>query len=225
MDYNTQRSKLIMPEYGRHVQKMINRVKDIEDREKRNEQIRSVVAVMGILNPQLRDISDFRHKLWDHVQIISDFDIDIDSPYPTPTRETFINKPNPIPLEKSPLKAAHYGRNIQNMIELVANKEEGDVRNGMIQVLANYMRQQYLIWNKDSVTEETIFKDIVSLSEGRITVPADIHLNTFIPQGNSGNIHNSGHTAPRNNIHRNNFRPGLKKKGNVNNINNIKRNK
>ncbi len=117
MDYNTQRSKLIMPEYGRHVQKMIDHVMNIKDREKRNEQIRAVVGVMGILNPQLRDINDFKHKLWDHVQIISDFQIDIDSPFPTPTRETFINKPNPIPLEKTPLKAAHYWPQYQNMIE------------------------------------------------------------------------------------------------------------
>lgn len=217
MDYNTQRSKLIMPEYGRHVQKMIDHVMNIKDREKRNEQIRAVVGVMGILNPQLRDINDFKHKLWDHVQIISDFQIDIDSPYPTPTRETFVNKPNPIPLEKTPLKAAHYGRNIQNMIDLVAEKEEGEVRDGMIHVLANYMRQQYLIWNKDTVTEETIFKDIVALSGGRLSIPAEMHLSTSVPLGNSGNIHNAGHTSSRN-MHRN-FRPG-KKKGNI-----IKRNK
>ena len=218
MDYNTQRSKLIMPEYGRHVQKMINRVKDIEDRDKRNEQIRSVVAVMGILNPQLRDISDFRHKLWDHVQIISDFQIDIDSPYPTPTRETFVNRPNPIPLEKTLLKAAHYGRNIQNMIEMVANKEEGESRNNMILVLANYMRQQYLIWNKDTVTEETIFKDLNTLSEGKIIVPPEMHLSTNMPQSGGVNSY-SGYGQPHN-VHRNNYRQGNKKKGN-----NIKRNK
>ena len=88
-----------MPEYGRHVQKMINYVKNIEDREKRNEQIRAVLTTMGVLNPSLRDINDFKHKLWDHVQIISDFDIDIDSPYPIPTKDTFATKPNVIPLE------------------------------------------------------------------------------------------------------------------------------
>jgi len=165
---------------------------------------------MGILNPQLRDLSDFRHKLWDHVYIISDFQIDIDSPYPVPTRETFVTKPNPIPLEKSPLKAPHYGRNIQNMIEMVANKEEGEARDGMILVLANYMRQQYLIWNKDSVSDETIFKDIVELSNGKIKIPENMHLSTFVPQGNSGNVHNSGYSSSRN-MHRN-FRQGNKKK-------------
>jgi len=210
MDYNTQRPKLIMPEYGRNVQKMIEHVKNIKDRDKRNEQIRAVVAVMGILNPQLRDLSDFRHKLWDHVYIISDFQIDIDSPYPVPTRETFVTKPNPIPLEKRPLKAPHYGRNIQNMIEMVANKEEGEARDGMILVLANYMRQQYLIWNKDTVSDETIFKDIVELSDGKIKIPENMHLSTSVPQGNSGNVHSAGHTSSRN-MHRN-FRQGNKKK-------------
>ncbi|MEN6619378.1 MAG: DUF4290 domain-containing protein [Rikenellaceae bacterium] len=211
MDYNTQRSKLIMPEYGRHVQKMIKYVMDIPDRDKRNEQIRAVVGTMGILNPALRDISDFRHKLWDHVQIISDFDIDIDSPYPTPTPATFATRPDPIPLEKTPLKAAHYGRNIQNMINMVANKPDDEVRKNMILILANYMRQQYLIWNKDSVSEETIFKDINILSEDRITVPEDLHLSAYIPSvGNSSSGYNGygGHTGHSKN---NSFRPGKKK--------------
>ena len=185
MDYNTQRSKLIMPEYGRHVQKMVNYVKDIEDREKRNEQIRAVLTTMGILNPSLRDINDFKHKLWDHVQIISDFDIDIDSPYPIPTKDTLSTKPNIIPLETNPLKAAHYGRNIQNMLDMVADKPEGETKTNMIRILANYMRQQYLIWNKESVIEETIFKDIYKLSGGRIVVPEDIHLDTTVPREQS----------------------------------------
>ncbi|MFA6334598.1 MAG: DUF4290 domain-containing protein [Bacteroidales bacterium] len=211
MDYNTQRSKLIMPEYGRHVQKMIKYVKEIEDRDKRNEQIRAVVGVMGILNPQLRDLSDFRHKLWDHVQIISDFEIDIDSPYPTPTKETFANKPSPIPLETTPLKAAHYGRNIQNMIEMVVQRPDDDTRRSMILILANYMRQQYLIWNKDTVSEETIFKDLKNLSEGRIIVPEDLHLSTAVPSvANIQGSHN-GHIGQYSNP-RGSFRPGSKKK-------------
>lgn len=176
MDYNTQRDKLKMPEYGRHVQKMIDYVASLPDKEKRNEQIQTVVSVMGTLNPQLRDINDFKHKLWDHVQIISDFKIDIDSPYPTPTRETLSTRPNTIPIEKSPVKASHYGRNIQNMIEVIAEREDDEVKTYMIRTLAFYMKQQYLIWNKDSVTEETIFNDIYKLSDGRITVPSDIHI-------------------------------------------------
>ncbi len=220
MDYNTQRTKLIMPEYGRHVQKMIDYVVNIEDKEKRNEQIRAVVGVMGILNPQLRDLNDFKHKLWDHVHIISDFGIDIDSPYPTPTKETFSTKPNPIPLDKTPLKAAHYGRNIQNMIDMIADKQDDELRRNMVMVLAGYMRQQYLIWNKDSVSEEIIFRDIKLLSNGRITVPEDFHLpaitgNGPVSQGYQGHQTYQGHRAEggyRNDQgHRPNFRNNKKK--------------
>src|SRR5574344_1670147 len=109
-DYNTQRPKLIMPEYGRHVQDMIDYVAAIPDKKKRDEQVQAVVAVMGTLNPQLRDIADFRHKLWDHVQIISDFKMDIDSPYPLPARETINRKPNPFPVHKGRIRATCYGR-------------------------------------------------------------------------------------------------------------------
>lgn len=209
MDYNTQREKLMMPEYGRHVQEMINYVKNLPDKEKRNEQIQAVVAVMGTLNPQLRDINDFKHKLWDHVQIISDFQIDIDSPYPTPTKETLHTRPDPIPLQKSPIKAAHYGRNIQNMIEVIAAREDDEVKTYMIKTLASYMKQQYLIWNKDSVSEETIFKDIYQLSDGRITVPEDVHIGTGQTEM---------HVHPRNNNQNRN--PNFRKGKNNNNNNN-----
>ena len=121
MDYNTNREKLIMPEYGRHIQKMIEQVKQIPDREKRNEQIRAVVSVMEILNPHLTEQPDFRHKLWDHVQFMAGFDLDVDSPYPVPTKEEFTAPPDIVPMPKEPLAAAHYGRNIQNMIIVIAS--------------------------------------------------------------------------------------------------------
>lgn len=176
MDYNTQREKLLMPEYGRHVQKMIDYVKSIPDKEKRNEQIQAVVSIMGILNPQLRDLNDFKHKLWDHVYVISDFDIDIDSPYPPPTKETFSSPPNPIPLQSEAIRERHYGRNIQNMIDVIAAKEDDEVKHYMIKTLAYYMQQQYHIWKKDFASDEIIFKDIERLSGGKIKVPADMSL-------------------------------------------------
>lgn len=176
MDYNTQREKLKMPEYGRHIQKMIEKVKGIEDKEKRNEQIQAVVDVMGSLNPSMKDNADFRHKLWDHVYLISGFDLDVDSPFPVPTQESFEHKPEIVPVQKKPIKAAHYGRNIQNMIDIVAAKEDGEIKDAMIKSLAIYMRQQYLIWNKDSVSQETIFEDMRKLSDGRLVVPDYIQL-------------------------------------------------
>jgi hypothetical protein len=176
MDYNTQREKLVLPEYGRHVQKMIEQVKAIEDKEKRSQQMRAVVQVMGILNPQIREFNDYKHKLWDHAYVIGDFDLDIDAPYPAPTPQQFEERPDVIELPARPIKAACYGRNIENMIALIADREDDDTKKEMIRVLALYMRQQYLIWNKDNVSEETIFADIEKLSDGKLKVPADVHL-------------------------------------------------
>lgn len=171
MDYNTQRDKLKMPEYGRHIQKMVEYVASIPDKEKRNEQIGAVLEVMGILNPQLRDIADFNHKLWDHIHVISDFRIDIDSPYPVPTKETLYTRPERIPRPSDPIRMSCYGRNIQNMVKAIADQQDEEVRSAMISTIASYMKQQYLIWNKDSVSDETIFHDMERLSEGRLTIP------------------------------------------------------
>ena len=176
MDYNTQREKLILPEYGRHVQKMIELVKAIEDKEKRSQQMRAVVQVMGILNPQIRELNDYKHKLWDHAQVIGGFDLDIDAPFPAPTPQQFETRPDVIALPERPIKAACYGRNIENMIALIAERPDDEVKKEMIRTLALYMRQQYLIWNKDNVAEETIFADIERLSEGKLKVPEDVHL-------------------------------------------------
>ncbi len=175
-DYNTQRDKLRLPEYGRYVQKMVEHVSAIEDRTKRNEQIRAVVGAMTALNPQMRELSDGKQKLWDHVYAISDYSIDIDSPYPVPQKADMTSKPDRIPLQTVPIKASCYGRNIQNMVDVVASREDDDKKREMIRLLGIYMRQQYLIWNKDSVMEETIFKDMERLSGGRLTVPRDVHL-------------------------------------------------
>lgn len=174
--YNTERVKLWMPEYGRNVQKMVDCLKSIEDREKRNEQAKAVVKVMEILNPQVHVQENWEQKLWDHLHIISGFDLDIDSPYPAPTEDSLYERPAVVPLVKKPIKANHYGRNIENIIDLIAEQEDGDVKTSMIRSLAIYMRQQYLIWNKDTVADETIFQDIEKLSDYRIKVPEGIQL-------------------------------------------------
>ena len=176
MDYNTQREKLKLPEYGRHVQQMVEQIKQIEDREKRNEQIRAVIQIMSILNPQVRETADYRHKLWDHVQMIAGFDLDVDAPYPLPEKAFTDEEPQAIPVEKSRVKATCYGRNIENMINLIADREDDEAKTELIRRLAHYMRQQYLIWNKDSVADATIFADMEKLSDGRIKVPEGMTL-------------------------------------------------
>lgn len=175
--YNTERVKLYIPEYGRNVQKMVNYLKTIEDIDKRNEQARAIIKVMEILNPAVHLEEDFEHKLWDHLYIISGFDLDINAPYPMPAPESLNQKPEPVPYSGRPIKATHYGRNIENIIDLIAEKEDGEVKTAMIRQLAIYMRQQYLIWNKDTVADETIFQDIEKLSDYRIKVPEGLQLN------------------------------------------------
>jgi len=174
--YNTERKSLKLPEYGRNVQKMIEYVRSIPDREKRNEQAHAVVKVMELVNPQVHLQEDYEHKLWDHLHIISDFNLDIDSPYPVPARDELLTPPAVVPIKKKPIKATHYGRNIESIIDLIAEKEDGEIKTAMIRSLAIYMRQQYLIWNKDSVADETIFQDIEKLSDYRIKVPEGIQL-------------------------------------------------
>ncbi|MCQ2149222.1 MAG: DUF4290 domain-containing protein [Bacteroidales bacterium] len=175
--YNTEREPLSMPEYGRSILGMVEQLKAIGDRDKRSEQARAVVKSMEILYPAVHQQEDYEHKLWDHLYLIAGLDLDIDAPYPTPKPEVLQTRPLPIPLKKKPVKATHYGRNIESVIDLIAVEAEGEMKTAMIRSLAIYMRQQYLIWNKDSVADETIFADIEKLSDGRIKVPEGISLN------------------------------------------------
>jgi hypothetical protein len=174
--YNTEVEKLKMPEYGRNVLKMVEDMKAEPDREKRSRQAAGIVRVMELLNPQVHQQENFAQKLWDHLYLIAGLDLDIDAPYPAPEPEVIASRPEIIPLKKRPLKARHYGRNIESIIDLIATEPEGEVKTAMIRSLAIYMRQQYLIWNKDSVSDETIFQDIERLSEGRVKVPEGMEL-------------------------------------------------
>lgn len=174
--YNTEKEKLRMPEYGRNVLAMVEQLKAIENRDKRSEQAKAVVKSMEILNPQVHTQENYEQKLWDHLFLIAGLDLDIDAPFPKPELEEINSRPQVIPLKKKPVKATHYGRNIESIIDLIAEEPEGEVKTAMIRSLAIYMRQQYLIWNKDSVADQTIFSDIEKLSDYRIKVPEGISL-------------------------------------------------
>ena len=162
--YNTEREKLQMPEYGRNILIMVERLKTIPDKAKRSEQARAVVKSMEVLNPQVHQQENYEQKLWDHLYMIAGYDLDIDSPYPAPLPEAKATRPMVIPLDK------------ESIIDLIAGEPEGEVKTAMIRSLAIYMRQQYLIWNKDSVADETIFSDIEKLSDYRIKVPEGLEL-------------------------------------------------
>ena len=202
--YNTERVWLYIPEYGRNVQKMVDYLKTIEDREKRNEQARAVIKVMEIINPAVHLQDNYEQKLWDHLHIISGFSLDVDSPYPAPAPESLNDRPQMVPINKKPVKATHYGRNIENIIELIAETEDGESKTAMIRALGVYMRQQYLIWNKDTVSDETILHDIVRLSDNRIQIPEGLQL-TKSEAGNAQSRQGNGqHRNGRNQWQKNN---------------------
>ncbi len=174
--YNTEVERLKMPEYGRNVLQMVEQLKAIPDKEKRTQQAYAVVKVMESLNPQVHQQENYAQKLWDHLYMIAGYDLDVNSPYPAPVPEVVNSRPDPIPLNIKPIRARHYGRNIESILDLIASEPEGEVKTEMIRSLAIYMRQQYLIWNKDTVADETIFADIERLSEGRVKVPEGLEL-------------------------------------------------
>jgi len=172
-DYNTTRKKLLLPEYGRNVQKMIEYACSIENREERNKAARTIISIMGNLNPHLRDISDFKHKLWDHLAIISNFQLDIDYPYEVIAKETLADKPNPLAHKQDSIRFKHYGKYMEWMIKKATEMEEGEEKESLIRLLANHMKKSYLTWNREVVNDEQIFLDLKELSDEKISVKAD----------------------------------------------------
>lgn len=177
MDYNTQRKHLALPEYGRNIHQMVNHLLTIEDRQERSRLARVIIGIMGNMNPHLRDVNDFKHKLWDHIHIMSDFQLDIESPYPKPDISTINEKPHNVPYPTKPIKYKHYGRTIEQMIEKAIEMEEGEQKQVLTQMIANHMKKSYLIWNKESVSDEDIIRDMKELSGGKLELAPDFKLN------------------------------------------------
>ncbi len=174
MEYNTNHKKLIMPEYGRHVHMMVQYAIQIKDREERNVAARAIIGVMGNLQPHLRDIPDFKHKLWDHLFIISDFKLDIDSPYPPPSIEKLEERPAIVPYPQAHVSKRHYGKIIIDMIREAAKMEDSELRNSLVQMIANQMKKSYVAWNRTEVTNEQIIRDIWDISDGKIVLNPDL---------------------------------------------------
>ncbi len=170
LEYNTEREYLIIPEYGRHIQKMVDQATEIEDREERNKTAKAIIAVMGNLQPHLRDVPDFQHKLWDQLFIISDFKLDVDSPYPVPSREELAERPEPLGYPQNFPKYRFYGNNIKRMIDVAKSWEKGEMRDGLEFTIANHMKKCFLNWNKDTVEDDVIFDHLFELSDGTINL-------------------------------------------------------
>jgi hypothetical protein len=176
MEYNSSRNQLIIPEYGRNVQKLIEYAVELEDREERNKLARAIISIMAILNPQLKDITDYKQKLWDHLFIISDFKLDVDSPFPIPDASSVHAKPQPVAYPNSKIRYKHYGKTMEAVIEEVIKLEDGPEKTYMITSVANFMKQSYVNWNRDSVADETIFEQLKELSKGKIDIPENLKL-------------------------------------------------
>ena len=170
LEYNTERSKLIIPDYGRHIQKMVDHAVSITDNEERNKVAKAIIAVMGNLNPHLRDVPDFQHMLWDQMFIISDFKLDVDSPFEKPSREELAARPEPLEYPQNFPKYRFYGNNIKRMIDVAIGWEEGEKKEGLILTIANHMKKCFLNWNKDTVDDDVIFQHLYELSEGKLNL-------------------------------------------------------
>ncbi|KRG27124.1 DUF4290 domain-containing protein [Salegentibacter mishustinae] len=170
LEYNSERSHLIIPEYGRHLQKMVEEAVEIEDDKERNQVAKSIIAVMGNMQPHLRDVPDFQHKLWDQLFIISDFKLDVESPFPKPSREMLEERPEMLGYPQNFPKYRFYGNNINRMINEVKDWEEGPLKEGLVLTIANHMKKSYLNWNRDAVEDDVIFEHLRELSGGKINL-------------------------------------------------------
>ncbi len=170
MEYNTQLPHLQIPEYGRNIQVMIDHCITIEDRDERNKCAKAIIQIMGQLNPHLRDIADFTHKLWDHLFLISKFKLDVDSPYPRPNAETFTTKPAIVPYPATKIRYKHYGKTIERIIDVAKTYEEGPEKKELSRLIANHLKKSYVNWNKDSVTDDVIFKQFKEMTNNELVI-------------------------------------------------------
>ena len=168
--YNTQRTPLIIPEYGRHVQIMINQIMETKEREERNKMASAVIGIMGNMNPHLRDVPDFQHKLWDQLFIMSNFGLDVDCPFEKPLKEVLEQKPDRLSYPQKTPKYRFYGNNIKSMITVAIGWEDGDLKNALILNIANHMKKCFLNWNKDTVQDEVILNHLLELSDQKLRV-------------------------------------------------------
>lgn len=204
-DYNTTRKKLILAEYGRNVQNMVKYIVDLPTKDERNRYAQVVIDLMGFLNPHLRDVADFKHKLWDHLHIISDFKIDVDSPYPKPSEDAIRFKPAPLSYPQQRIKYKHYGKTVELMISRAKAIEDPQRKQLMVQSIANFMKMAYVTWNKDSVADETIIKDLREMSNGALQLEENVNLQRIeVRQPNPANRQRNNNQNSKNRQNSNN---------------------
>ena len=168
MEYNTQKTQLNMPEYGRIIQQLVERCKELPTRKERSEMAMAIIDFMGQRNPHLRDEENYKHKLWDHLYILANYELDVESPYPFPTPEELAEKPKKMEYPKLQGDFKFYGKSILQLIEKAIELEAGDEKEALIEVIANNMKKSYNVYNKEHVTDDVIFRHLKELSENRL---------------------------------------------------------
>lgn len=168
--YNSQRPDLVIPEYGRSIHKMVEHCMSLEDKEERNTCARAIIKIMGNYFPHLRDVEDYNHKLWDHLHVMSNFELDVESPYPKPSEETFREKPRPVNYPDGNIKLGHYGKTIERIINEVAEEKDEEKRKELSVSIANLMKRTYVVWNQNTVRDEVIANDLKKMSNGKLFV-------------------------------------------------------
>lgn len=185
---------MTLPEYGRNIQNMVDYCVAIEDREERKRCANTIINIMGNMFPHLRDVNDFKHILWDHLAVMADFKLDIDYPYEIIKKENLHSRPPRIPYNNNRIRYRHYGKTLEFMIRKATELEPGAEKDQLIRLLANQMKKSFLTWNKESVDDRKIFKDLDELSEGRIVLSEDQHKLTesrdILARNNGGNNNN-----------------------------------
>jgi hypothetical protein len=216
MEYNTQRTQMILPEYGRNVQNMIAYAMEIGDKEERNKAANAIIEVMGQLNPHLRDVDDFKHKLWTHLFVMSNFKLDVDSPYELPTQEVLNEKPAIMSYPKSKIRFGHYGKYTESMIRQAMNESDPKAKEYLKNTLANFMKKQFLAYNNDAVENDVIVQQLKELSNGELILenPDSLMqtnqiLKTF---GLSNNMNRKSSTRQNNSSTAQKFKKTFKKK-------------
>ena len=212
MEYNTTRSKLLMPEYGRNVQKMIEYLVTIDDRGKRLKQAEVVIELMGTLNPHLKTIEDYKHKLWDHLYQMTDFNLDVDSPYPCPTPEMIFKKPEVLPYPQENIPHRHLGKNIQALLEKALAETDEEKRQGLTQAIGYYMKLAYANWHKEPVHDDMIKSELKEITGGQLHFEsggARVHFDNnrgFKQRNNNNNRNFKGQGGQGGGGQRSNFR-------------------
>lgn len=190
MEYNSTRNKLVLSEYGRNVQRMVEYLTEIEDPAKRKEQAEVVIEIMGQLNPNVKNVDDFRHKLYDHLIMMSDFNLEVDSGFPAPAREEVFKKPEPLKYPQSEFRHRHYGKNVEQLIEKAKAMDDAEKKQEFAHAIGNYMKLVHSNWNNENVPNEVIIADMERMSKGELQLEADTNLD-LLPRPTSNNNNNN----------------------------------